>query len=1040
MKLPPDQAARDAFAEELETNFSVIAAAGSGKTRAITDRIVRIACSKRATELLPKLVVVTYTNRAADEMQQRARERIFELSVPAEILVAFDRAFFGTIHSFCVMLMARHGHLLGLPPALDLLADDEEIWNDFVQLQQDVGTSLPPENRAALLRHVELRRLMELSRRADIVASIEESGPCPKIDLTRIIEFSARGSAIDDAKHAAQQWQEALGSDADFIPLPDCRSKAPAFCAAWRETFEPLREWLSKAAIQLAAEVARSYRDYRIDRGVGTFGDQISIADELLANRETADRIRSEDFHVILDEAQDTSPSQFSVLIETTRPPGAAGRWIETAQSGPRAGHFCMVGDLQQSIYSDTGALPRYQRVHAQLIATGQAKALTFAATFRLDDAALALVNATFRELLHGRDGQVTFVELQPRPDRLPGQVLRLELAPRAQVEPGAKILQHVAAGEEAELLAEWLCQSTLETLRARSWRHVAVLCPRKAWLQTLQAAFERRGLCAEVYSEKALNADSPTHSWFAALLTIMAQPSCGYEIVGVLREIFGVSDDAMAKFSRGDGERFQIASPPASNGVVESRLRLLSEIHSLTRVQPLFSAVRDIVERTSLCARLRALPAEDVGNSDDELQALLNAAAEAEAEGQSLSEFADWLRTNLGAKRELTAQRGDAIQLLTSHMAKGSEWDAVIVPYLSHGVTGGRSQFPRLISLGEDSRPIIALDKYDLTPETKSALARGEQQNLERLLYVALTRAKHSLVLVDDRQLFAPVQKRKGSESQLERFRAESGGVNAEVFSGLGDKATECSLTAAMQKADAIRLGGFEVAAPSAVSSAAIASAKKNAARFIRKRTPSQFSTREILPDRVLAVAAEDGHEAARRAAGDAAMQYGTAWHQFAEQVVVAESEAAREAVYENLRKVNPDSARFAREWLLLRPHFDSGSGFLQRLHGATSVIHPEFPILWRASDDMSVEGMVDLALYDGVSRWLLLDWKTNRVDDLKLLKATYRPQIAAYWKALTAMTAQTVEAALYSTVTGELASYTPHELNEAWNEIAGR
>ena len=75
MKLPPDQTEREAFANELETNFSVIAAAGSGKTRAITDRIVRIAGSKRATELLPKLVVVTYTNRAADEMQQRARER-----------------------------------------------------------------------------------------------------------------------------------------------------------------------------------------------------------------------------------------------------------------------------------------------------------------------------------------------------------------------------------------------------------------------------------------------------------------------------------------------------------------------------------------------------------------------------------------------------------------------------------------------------------------------------------------------------------------------------------------------------------------------------------------------------------------------------------------------------------------------------------------------------------------------------------------------------------------------------------------------------
>src|SRR5207237_122894 len=67
-----DQETRRRFACELETNFSVIASAGSGKTRAITDRIVEIAKDRqRAAEWLPQLVVVTYTNRAADEMQAR---------------------------------------------------------------------------------------------------------------------------------------------------------------------------------------------------------------------------------------------------------------------------------------------------------------------------------------------------------------------------------------------------------------------------------------------------------------------------------------------------------------------------------------------------------------------------------------------------------------------------------------------------------------------------------------------------------------------------------------------------------------------------------------------------------------------------------------------------------------------------------------------------------------------------------------------------------------------------------------------------------
>src|SRR5262249_57587013 len=72
-----DGNARKRFACELNRNFSVVASAGSGKTRGITDRVVQIAKSSRALEWLPQLVVVTYTNRAADQMQHPARHHIF---------------------------------------------------------------------------------------------------------------------------------------------------------------------------------------------------------------------------------------------------------------------------------------------------------------------------------------------------------------------------------------------------------------------------------------------------------------------------------------------------------------------------------------------------------------------------------------------------------------------------------------------------------------------------------------------------------------------------------------------------------------------------------------------------------------------------------------------------------------------------------------------------------------------------------------------------------------------------------------------------
>src|SRR5215472_4468724 len=161
-----DVSARQCFACELNRNFSVVASAGSGKTRAITNRDVEIAKSSLALEWLPQLVVVTYTNRAADEMQQRARQQILEdpkLSKNPEVIDAFNRAFFGTIHSFCTKLLAAHGHHLGLPQNLELITDDVDLWNQFVQQYTTIGRSLKDQNRRVLLRHVQVRKLMELA-------------------------------------------------------------------------------------------------------------------------------------------------------------------------------------------------------------------------------------------------------------------------------------------------------------------------------------------------------------------------------------------------------------------------------------------------------------------------------------------------------------------------------------------------------------------------------------------------------------------------------------------------------------------------------------------------------------------------------------------------------------------------------------------------------------------------------------------------------------------------------------------------------------
>ena len=122
-ELTADQAVRTRFREEFHTNFAVSANAGSGKTTAISERLACLALSPEGARLLPKMVVVTFTKKAAAQIRQRARATLLRelvrrrtegCAVPAQALEQLDRAFFGTIHSFCLQLGQRFGASYGL--------------------------------------------------------------------------------------------------------------------------------------------------------------------------------------------------------------------------------------------------------------------------------------------------------------------------------------------------------------------------------------------------------------------------------------------------------------------------------------------------------------------------------------------------------------------------------------------------------------------------------------------------------------------------------------------------------------------------------------------------------------------------------------------------------------------------------------------------------------------------------------------------------------------------------------------------------------
>jgi ATP-dependent exoDNAse (exonuclease V) beta subunit len=1029
MVKPRDECVRARFASELDRNFSVVASAGSGKTTAITERILSIARSPNAAEILPRLVVVTFTNRAADEMQQRTRQALLDENLRQEVQTAFNRAFFGTIHSFCMKLLTDFGHYLGLPAPLELVEeDDDDLWQEFAQNQTRIGRSLGERDRALLLRFVQARDLMELARRArSAVLQLPGLSPCPPLDFAEIYQQIDQAGRDNIAKSQAElrEWEKRFAGDWEYLRWPVCFTAGNArFTQLWQEKFAPLRQWICDAATCVAVEVQRDYLNFRLDHGLVTYGDQIALAEELLQHPVAAQRIREESFRVILDEAQDTEPLQFSVLLEVTRSPEAKGRWLQDQHSGPRPGHFCMVGDFQQSIYWQRADLNYYRAVHEALISDKNGESLEFAVTFRLDQKQLDFVNETFREILNNKGGQVPFVELQPRPEILPGKVIRVPLVAKELLPEGKKLKDYQKARIEAEYLARWIKDAGLKKLSADSWREVAILCPRKAWLQTTAAALRRLGLPVAIQSERDVKGDSPAYAWLTALLTIMTDPLNAYEIVGVLREIFGASDHDLAVFSEGQKARFRIDEVVSATGRISSVLHMLTEIRQHAEGLALFDAVTLIIEQTQLRERLLLLPATEFGDLARELDALLTQAAEAEANGMILAGFAEQLRNDFASPRTVRFSADDnAIQLITSHKAKGSEWQTVIVPFLARDLRTPSPRYPHFVKSPADGELIIAFAKEDKSKDLKDAIDRAEQQQLERLLYVATTRARHTLVVVLDQEIFSYSEGKLPRTAQLRRLIRDK-----DFYSGEFDQHSS-TIDEVLEPSPIVeRASPKNGAEIEPLTSRELKRAVKRASEFVRKITPSALDSEVPAEPRT------------RSRLDTLATLYGRWWHKFFQHLDWKGGIDSAQKLFEKELPMSPNAKAAIKDWNATRRNLFSDATIARFLASDETLFHAEFPFSWRRSDRSVLEGLIDSIMIDRkAGRSLLLDWKTNDVSpsDVEIFRETYRPQLAAYWKAVTEIAGLEVEAGLFSTALGHLLLYSAEELQTEWHRM---
>jgi len=721
----------------------VVAGAGAGKTETMAARVVYLVANGFVTP--DRVLGLTFTRKAARQLADRVRARLRRLggsplldrldpSGERRAAVLTTEPVILTYHAYAGRLVAEHGLRLPVEPGVRLLTETAawQLAHRVVSTwTEDIDTDKVPATVTGYL----LALAGELGEHLVEPTALRKHAEW----LTTLIESAPRTPRQRDA-------------------LPE-KLKDVVDAQRLRVNLLPLLE----------AYQARKRREAAMD-----FADQMSLAARLADEHPEVVRGERERYGaVLLDEYQDTGHAQ-RVLLRSL-----FGRGEPMSVTS--------VGDPAQAIYGWRGAsaanLPRF--VHD----FPPARKYGLLTSFRNPPEVLALANAVSAPL---RAAGLDVEELRARPGAGPGDV-RLGLFEDVRAEL-AWVADTVAAQWEDHL------DSSDEPPTA------AVLVRRRSDMAAIAAALRDRGLPVEVVGLGGL-LDEPEVRDLTSALRVLVDPLAGTAAARLLtgsrwrvaavdlaalwqraRELAGApsrqaaADNPLSVIADAlPGEHAEQAGladalddpgdPTAYSAEGYRRIRRFGgELSALRRRldQPLPELVADVERTLLLDIEAMARPG-GVGRAHLDAFADVVADFAAASPSATLPALLDYLYTAEQAEDGLEPGEVEVaenrVQVLTMHSAKGLEWHIVAVPHVVKDVFPGRkksscwlksvTELPADLRGDAEDLPTLRIPGGSDRKEVQDALDRHaddfEDRRLveeRRLLYVALTRSEHSLLV----------------------------------------------------------------------------------------------------------------------------------------------------------------------------------------------------------------------------------------------------------------------------------------------------
>jgi ATP-dependent helicase/nuclease subunit A len=515
----------------------------------------------------------------------------------------------------------------------------------------------------------------------------------------------------------------------------------------------------SSALLAVAAALFARYDVLKQRRAALDYDDLILHARDLLGRPELAPwvlyKLDGGIDHILIDEAQDTSPEQWD-LVRALSAEFFAG---QGAREGRRT--VFAVGDAKQSIFSFQGAAPESFAAWArdlgeQVAGIGRRFAeLPLDLSFRSAPAVLALVDRVFAG--PARDG-LGEVAINHRAHRS-GAAGLVELWPVFETEAGDEVdswappLERHDRKSSLDRLAEqvvatiagWIGREPLPS-RGRAVRPGDIMLlvrRRNALIDAIVRGLKARGVPVAGADRMRLTEQIAVMD-LVALGRFLVLPEDDLSLAEALKSpLFGFDDDdlfALAWARRGTlwqalqakaPERPRFATAAGELGELLARADFLPPHELYAELLSARGGRRRLMQRLGL----------DAADARDEF--LGQALAYERQHAPSLQGFLHWLERGETEVKRDPEQRRDEVRTMTVHGAKGLQAPIVILPDTC------QMPQPRTSLLWTDTAmlwsPRIALDD-PVAAAARAAAKAAERREYHRLLYVALTRAEDRL------------------------------------------------------------------------------------------------------------------------------------------------------------------------------------------------------------------------------------------------------------------------------------------------------